>query len=168
MDTIKLLKICKVDPKISPVFLGVFPSDCLPKQIAKPAALIVNTDPKNKRGRHWVAFYVDHEGKADYMDSFGLPPFPEAKNCLDATCLEWQYSNKQLQSSLTVTCGQYCVYFLNQRCRGVPFQRILNMFTDDYERNDMFVTKFVNNVYEEKTKAVDVDFVVNQIATMLE
>jgi len=146
----------------------VYPSDCLPYSLPRPAAIVINTDPKTKSGKHWVAVYIDHEGKADYMDSFGLPPFPAAKKCLNSCCEEWQYSTKQVQSFLTVTCGQYCVYFLHERCRGAPMQKILKKFTNDYEANDDFVTKFVNKVYDAKTKAVDVDFVVNQIANVLD
>jgi len=61
-----------------PQFCGVFPSDKLPQQpLAKPSALVVNTDPSSKPGQHWVAFYFDVDNTGDFFDSFGQPPTPQ-------------------------------------------------------------------------------------------
>ena len=168
MNTLKLNKICRGDPKISQVFEGVKPSDRLPANPPYPSAFVVNTDPHNKPGKHWVAFYIDQDRNGDYMDSYGRPPFSTMERYLDDNCIEWQYSTKQLQSPLTITCGQFCVYFLNRRCRGVPMETILNNFTADHASNDRFVMNFVNIVYKQNTKAVDVDYIVDQIASVLD
>jgi hypothetical protein len=36
--------------------------------------LIVNTDPHNKPGSHWVAIYGDGDGHTEFFDSYGKPP----------------------------------------------------------------------------------------------
>ena len=51
-------------------FDGVFSADSLPE---KPRLLVVNTDPANQPGRHWVCMSVK-DGYGEYFDSFGLPP----------------------------------------------------------------------------------------------
>jgi len=167
MNTAELLNICKTDQYIKPVFEGVFPSDCLPKKLVYPAAYIANTDPKIKPGTHWIAMYFDHDGNGDYMDSYGRMPLPKFKSFLNKQCHDWQYNNKQLQAPLTATCGQYCIYFLYQRSRGMPLQKILNSFGNDGFKNDEMVTNFVNKTFGTKTNVIDVEFIVNQVCKAL-
>ena len=62
------------DPVASSCFLGVFASDQLPSKISTyPSGLIVNTDPIDKPGQHWVAMYFPNEGE-EFFDSYGFPP----------------------------------------------------------------------------------------------
>ena len=49
-------------------FDGVFSVDNLPES---PHLLVCNTDPSDRPGRHWIAIYVDNEGRGDFFDSFG-------------------------------------------------------------------------------------------------
>ena len=49
------------------------------KQISFPFAYIFNLDPSYKPGVHWVAVYIDKEGRPEYFDSFGRPP-PKEKS----------------------------------------------------------------------------------------
>jgi hypothetical protein len=57
-------------------FLGVFPSDLLPKySIALYGTLIVNTDPQTESGSHWLAIHFQSLSSTEfYFDSYGLPP----------------------------------------------------------------------------------------------
>ena len=53
-------------------FDGVFSSDHLP---TKPRLLVSNTDPSDMPGEHWVAIYVDDDGRyGEYFDSLGRRP----------------------------------------------------------------------------------------------
>ena len=75
MNTKQIHEALANDPAVGPHFLGVFACDKVPVQIKKfPAALVVNTDPSSASGEHWVAFYFDHKGNAEYFDSYGLAP----------------------------------------------------------------------------------------------
>jgi len=167
MDTAKLTSLCKNDPKLDKVFEGVFPYDCLPVITAFPTAYIANTDPQTKPGAHWIAMYFDHDGNGDYLDSYGRMPLPKFKSFLDKYSIEWQYNNKQLQAPLTSTCGQYCIYFLYQRSRGVPMQKILDGFGNDKFKNDKMVTDFVNKTFGTNTAMIDVNYIVNQVCKAL-
>ncbi len=167
MDTRQLGRLCRMDPHINPVFQGVFPSDCLPKKQVYPSAYIANTDGKAKPGAHWVAVFIDHEGNGDYFDSYGRVPTTIFKTYLDKQCLQWQYNGKQLQTSLTSTCGQYCIFFLHQRCRGNAMNQIINLFGSDTVKNDHMVTKFINEKYQANTKMIDIPYVVDQISKII-
>ena len=52
-----------------------------------------------------------------------------------------------LQSPLTSVCGQYCLYYLLHRARGISLQVILNEFSSDVDWNDQFVYDFIRNRY---------------------
>jgi hypothetical protein len=164
MNTGKIFSICKSDSKISPLFCGVFPSDCLPEDSPRPAAFVINTDPQTEPGAHWVSIYIDGDGCGDYFDSYGGKPMKTFKTFLDRNCITWQYSNKRVQTALTSVCGQYCIYFLHFRCRDFSLQSILSRFGDDFVKNDTDVTNFVNRKYDINTELVDVNFIVDQIA----
>ena len=55
-------------------FVGVFPSDKIPHTITPPAAFVANTNPQEKPGKHWVAFYIDQDRNGEYFHSYGRPP----------------------------------------------------------------------------------------------
>ena len=56
------------------VFMGVFPSDKLPRFIPRPALFVCNTDASHLPGQHWIAIFVDSDGRGEFMDSFGREP----------------------------------------------------------------------------------------------
>ncbi|KAK3704916.1 hypothetical protein QZH41_005383, partial [Actinostola sp. cb2023] len=64
----------RTDRLLRPAFLGVFPADRLPTTHRSGTGLIVNTDPSDRPGTHWVAMYWDNEGRAEFFDSYGQTP----------------------------------------------------------------------------------------------
>ena len=71
MNSLQIVNIHKNDPFTK----TVSPSDRLPHGIrTKPRGYILNTDPSNKRGSHWVAMYLMEHGKGEYWDSYGEAP----------------------------------------------------------------------------------------------
>lgn len=167
MNTHKLIGLCKNDPELKLLFAGVFPADQLPKSSIYPAAYIVNTDPRNKPGTHWIAIYIDYEMCGDYFDSYGRKPLPGFKTFLDKNCIEWEYNSKQIQAPLTSVCGQYCLYFLYHRARGVSMREIVQRFGQDKLENDKLVMEFVNSTFKTDTDMIDVKYIVNQVCKAL-
>jgi hypothetical protein len=51
-------------------FLGVFPSDLLPRSISRSGTLTVNTDPHTEKGSHWLA--IKFQTKS-YSESILIP-----------------------------------------------------------------------------------------------
>ena len=66
-------------------WLGVFASDELPDvtREKRPWCLILNTDPKDLPGTHWLALYATQSGRIELFDSFGLSPRMYGLNSLD-------------------------------------------------------------------------------------
>ena len=50
-------------------FLGVFSSDEFPKKIKNNQLFIINTEPSNQKGLHWVAFFKKNKRLFGY-DTF--------------------------------------------------------------------------------------------------
>ena len=165
MNSIQIYKI--LHSKIGESFCGVFPSDKLPKKIdTYPACFVMNTDPANKPGVHWVAVYVDSDKNGEYFDSYGRPSEISEK-LLRKYSKYWQCNTKRLQGMFSSVCGQYCIYFLLQRHYGEPMAEIVAKFTENHEENDFLVTEWVNENFDSDTDTYDIDFIVNQICRAL-
>ncbi len=150
MDTTQLLRVCAKDPEIRRRFLGVFACDKLPHYTTKrPVWFIANTKPSSHRGQHWIAVYIDETNHGYYFCSYGIAPNLVFQNYLTTTCCGWSRNTKRLQSSITTTCGQHCVFFLYAISRGVSVAEFYNCFSSRYNLNDAFVNEFVNDVFGE-------------------
>ena len=107
--------------------LGVFPAD-YPIALQDDSttnnsvAWVMNTAPSDHPGLHWVAYYRKAESKCapEFFDSVGLTP---AEYALlpkgDAVARD------SLQSLDSNVCGQYCVFYLCQRSRGLSRTQVL-------------------------------------------
>jgi len=125
-----------------PLFLGVYSRDDLPED--GRGLMVANTDPSSLPGTHWIAIYVDSEGRhGEYFDSLGRKPSATFRSYLNRHCKYWIFNDKQIQSIASRFCGHYCVYYCTLRCRGVDLRRIVGNFTDDTGFNDVLVHGFV-------------------------
>ena len=48
--------------------------ECMPKTVQYPCVMVLNTDPADEAGEHWVALYFDENGQGEYFDSWNTPP----------------------------------------------------------------------------------------------
>lgn len=119
------------DWKVRKSFVGIFPSNKLPKFICSgvTSTFIFNIDPHYKPGSHWVALYISPFGDAIYFDSFGLPPLiPSIKHFIERNSRTFRYNKFPLQSLFSTTCGLYCVYFIRIMSKGGSLQDVLSNF----------------------------------------
>ena len=117
------------------VYDGVHAADQLHVPLHRPTALVINTDPSWKPGKHWVAVYIPIRGPWEYFDSYGEPPLsPFIRQWIDPH--PYIYNNKLLQSPVSDVCGQYCMYYLMHRARGQTMDAILSRFTNNADCND--------------------------------
>jgi len=143
MDTHQIETILATDPIVRPYLRGVLASDQLPRQAR--GAFVINTDPHDRPGEHWVACYIDETG--DYFDSYGLPPWLlPITNFMNRNTIRWDTNTEILQSPFSDTCGHYCIYFLWHRCRGMSLRDIVATFTHDLQNNDALVRHFVEHL----------------------
>lgn len=141
MNTFQLMEIIKDIPG----FLGVYPCDLLPRDVTARTlhtGLIINTDPHNMPGQHWVAVYLD-KGKGEFFDSFGREPQREIQQLLERCCpAGWAYSPHSIQSMVSSVCGNYCLMFLIFRLLNLTYPDFISIFSRDVNLND-FIVKYL-------------------------
>lgn len=123
-------------------FVGVFPCDTIP-EIGVENAVVVNTDPHNKPGEHWVALYMSKDGEMEYFDSFGLPPLSEhiQKYINSTPHISFSYSTIQLQHEDSETCGNHCIAYVKHRLSNQPLVCLIAHYTKNQKKNDKQVYK---------------------------
>ena len=122
-------------------YLGVFPCDLVPD--GATGLMVVNLDPHNKPGTHWVVVYIDtHRRRGEYFDSFGREPTGRLLDYMQQNCRNWIHNRKQLQSIASKCCGHYCVmYCVYRGQKGVDLNKFVSHFTRDTGFNDTIVRK---------------------------
>ena len=112
-------------------FVGIFPSNQLPRKVLKgeSRAFVFNTDPHYKRGSHWVALFINSFGDATYFDSFGLPPIQASiKRFILNNSRSLRYNSIPIQSLVSKACGLFCIHFIRVMCRGGTLRDVLSHF----------------------------------------
>ena len=147
MDVQRIEAVVKTDVITSRKFCGVFAEDTLPRKIhSYPCGYIVNTDPISKPGKHWVAFYFQSSHEGEFFDSYGRAPVNYSRqfvNFLNRNSSAWNSNHKELQSLFSTVCGEYCIFYLMHRSRGVSMNTIVNLFSSDKHLNDEKVYGFI-------------------------
>ena len=120
-------------------FRGVKMSDELPVSPLPQECGILNFEPHNMEGSHWVAWYKNKEDRY-YFDSYaGVPPLElqsylktEEEMKLDQGVIK--RSVVTIQRDATTECGALCLFVLFHLTRGVPFSVILTTLQERYHR----------------------------------
>lgn len=112
MDTNQIEQVLRQDPYAETIFSGVFARDQLPKTVQYPCAMVLNTDPADEPGEHWVALYLDENCQGEYFDSYGIPPPPCFKWYMKRHSTQWIWNQIPLQDVWTSACGHFCIYYL--------------------------------------------------------
>ena len=115
INTFQLAQVLTNDPVTKGSFAGVYACDQLSFiEINKyPKSFVVNTDPIELPGTHWIAIYFNEQMKlGEFFDSYGKHPIHYNKYFLDfinRNAVELEHNKMQLQSAFSTVCGQYCV-----------------------------------------------------------
>jgi len=119
-------------------FKGTFPVDLIKykKYTERPISFIINTDPSNKPGEHWVALYINEDNKAEYFDSFGRSPIDLINFLKLNSVKEIIYNKNIIQCLFSSNCGAYCILFLRARNNGINFVEFLKFFNNELCIND--------------------------------
>ena len=170
MNSLEISSILKRDRFTKHFFRGVFACDQLPKQfVPHPSAIVINTDPADKPGEHWLAIYITRDGVGEYFDSYGLrPKLPQIEHFLQKNAKYTIYNTRRLQGPLSTVCGQYVIFFLLHRCRELSMNKINKLFSSDTMDNDMDVNNFIRKHFPRiKTEVYDEQFIIRQISRAL-
>ena len=141
MNTIALQGLLMSDPKTERGHVCALNE--LPTRITEvPALYIVNSQPRTKRGQHWLALYIPENGPIEFFDSLERHPSYYQLDVMNFITNEHRY-----QQVGTRSCGHYFYYYLYQRCTGRSMRDILKDFdVEDLDKNETLVTDFVNSM----------------------
>ena len=123
MDARELEKYIRRDPQMNAVTWGVFARDELPRDDLLPGTYVVNSH--DAPGEHWFLIFV--EDGMELYDSLGRSPKDYG---IYQPC---DYLSKRLQSYNSNTCGQYVLYFLYWRSRGIDMYSLFTSLKNDSE-----------------------------------
>ena len=160
MNTTQLSTVLNQDEYVGTIFRGVYPIDRLPT--IRDGAYVINTAPHNHEGLHWLAILIKNDN-IEYFDSYGGEP--SVKLLRWGKKKQWMINPIPLQSPLTSVCGQYCIYYLLHRARGIDLRTLLMDFGSDVDDNDKLVYDFVEDRYElDGPTMLDTNKVISQLA----
>lgn len=108
----------------APRFRGVFPCDLLPRRIGDGETLILNTDPHDKPGKHYVAIYRKG-GSTFYFDPLRLSAediFPTLyRNLVKAKLTPLHHVlPDSIQAADSTYCGLFCANYVLSRAFSDP------------------------------------------------
>lgn len=149
----ELYGLALADDVLSKYFGGVFAADKAPRDIdSYPKAFVVNTDPSDEPGEHWLGVWFNDKESVEFYDSYAMPPHYYSKNIQRFVRrpmlqdIPWA-----LQEYDSSTCGDYALYFLMMRAKGQHIPTIMKQFSrHDYVNNDLKVVRHIKNFIKRK------------------
>ena len=110
-----------------PKFNGVFSRDNLPNKI-KDGAYIINLDKYSDIGTHCVGLYVQNNNVI-YFDSFGVEHIPKESKTFINHSLSITTNTFRIQAYDSITCGYFCIGFIDLMFKGKPLTEYTNLFS---------------------------------------
>ena len=111
-------------------FLGVYPSDMLPRSVTRLGTVTINADPHTEKGSQWLAVHLrPKSSSAFYFDSYGIVPLvPAIQAFIRRNCITWDHNRRQLQSLTSNNCGKYYCLFVLYMDRGSTPKQFVGLF----------------------------------------
>ena len=150
LSNVQISSIARLHYHTKDYFGGCFCTDTLPLYVPKyPCCIVCNSAPSYTGGEHWLAICVQsRHHKADFYDSMGeditqyddsLLRFIERNSNGD-----YNYTTHMYQSEHSSVCGHFALWFIDQRCKNVPFEKCFQVLDKgDSSWNDYYVTEYV-------------------------
>lgn len=130
------------DPLTRRTFVGCFSIDQIPKKARPPLSFVINSDPANGAGEHWLSVWRKG-GLTVFFDSLGMPPShysAELDDYIRRDGRSWT-NNVQWQSSYSNVCGQYCIHAIQTLERTQNPNYIVRPFTSNRVQNDKWIAR---------------------------
>ena len=103
---------------------------------------IVNSDPSDRSGRHWMCVY--NCGQLEFFDPLGYGPEQYLLDQkLPSTIL---CNNTPVQGPRSELCGEICIFYLYFRCLDYTMDTIVKQLDNAFMSNDEIVYRFVNKL----------------------
>ena len=81
---------------------------------------------------------------------------------------QYSYNSRRVQHLFSTTCGQHCIYFISNRCKGMSYNNIMNTYNHEgYSKNDKMVKEFCKKKFGLDISKKVSDFLTRQISHQL-
>jgi len=128
---------------------GVYMRNTLPEDMPI-GNYIVNLEPTNCNGTHWVAIVVGTDQCCTF-DSFGVVPCQQSYDLLKKKFDKIYYSTKDIQNLNSSACGYFClgllIYLTKTKKQPKTLARKVNdytnLFSDDTTKNNKILFEFL-------------------------
>lgn len=148
MNTLTLCRLACSDRQIKKAFGGVYACDTLPKAKRRFNSFIINLDSSNLSGSHWVGIYFEENNDAFYFDSYGIEPLNKhILKFLKYNSKDIFYNKYAFQEDFSITCGEFCLYFLFCRSRHL---KLKELDFKNKKRNEIFIKKFIRQNFNHR------------------
>ena len=107
---------------------------------------MANTDASDLLGQHWIVMYKENsETDIEYFDPLGSMPSGKLANYLLNE--NYLYNNKRVQGEFSISCGEFCIFYLANRCTGHSMLKILDcLLTNDLSINEFIVKNYTRRM----------------------
>lgn len=135
---------------------GVFSSNTLPKHPPAIFRCIVNFDPSDMPGSHWLGIVLRGDGTGEFFDSYGVQADGDGaflhskfhthfRTYMDAHCPRgWSFNRWDLQSMHEQTCGHYAGWFCHAGGGPETAPVYWQWASTDLGENDKIIQKLVD------------------------
>ena len=133
-------------------FRGCWACDQLSKielEEGKRHQIVVNTGVSSSEGEHFVYLELKARGDPIFVDSFGASIENEhiLRFLFEKGYKRYSFSKQQVQSSLSVYCGFYCIHVALCRASNQSIKKILSKFSRaNLELNDSICIALIEKV----------------------
>ncbi len=128
LNTLQMRYALKNNGVTRDAFGDVYPLDGLGELHERPTLIIVNTDPQDMPGNHWLLFYFTDDSVVEMFDSLGrdIDDYPpDIKTFVSRFVKTTKVSRVRVQPSNTSLCGHYCLHYAYARCCGNSMHSII-------------------------------------------
>ena len=104
--------------------------------------MVVNLEPSNEDGSHWIGLYTKSPDQIFYFDSYGMVPDDLVEEYLKENFKRITINTIRFQSHFSSVCGHYCIYLIYKMSSGSSFNDLIRILKKS-DNPDTFVKNFV-------------------------
>jgi len=105
--------------------------------------MVVNLEPSNEDGSHWISLFAKTPEQIFYFDSYGMEPDDLVEEYLKENFTRITRNNFTFQSHFSSVCGHYCIVFVYYMSLGSSFDELIRVLKK-IDNPDSFVKNFVS------------------------
>ena len=130
-------------PEVRAIYQGAYPHNRLHTlHLSLPAMLVVNTDPHNLPGKHWISIYINANRQGEVFDSLASPLSNHIIRFMNTWTRHWVTNSNMYQHPLSQACGIFVIYHLTNRLYYPSLSTVLQTFSANMIENECIMSAY--------------------------